>query len=324
MFTRTRFRLKKHLHFTSRQEKTAQYRWINTLVCLTAFTVLDQGLPGSGIFWNADLSRIGEVPLLMFGSKRLRVFAWTAELVFEAALVKYVVRTRNILPRIDKTMLEPYTSVGQEADKKPANAEDEPFEALEDCTQSSELLRFQVNLCPPTVTTTVKGDREFDSFTEIQDTKDRFWLPKHSIKVALEISSTLNLVGFTKTFLWQPGTVSTTSGLLGSNRSRNAIRINSRMCLLLSFTHGALLSVVLTLTVPNAGKKTHGREHNSYIPNKRMREREYVRVPEYNCLKLVIGGGLSNLVQRLRTQSGLGTGCNALHTAGALSDLDQR
>ncbi|KAG5453605.1 hypothetical protein CSKR_109556 [Clonorchis sinensis] len=106
-------------------------------------------------------------------------------------------------------MLEPYTFVGQEADKKPANAEDEPFEALKDCTQSSELLRFQVNLCPPTVTTTVKGDREFDSFTEIltvkgnrefdsfteiQDTKDRFWLPKHSIKVALEMSSTLNRI----------------------------------------------------------------------------------------------------------------------------------
>ncbi|GAA52322.1 splicing factor 1 [Clonorchis sinensis] len=49
--------------------------------------------------------------------------------------------------------------------------------------------------------------------------------------------------------------------------------------------------------MPNAGKKTHKKEHNSYIPNKRVREREYVRVREYSCLKLVIGGTLSNLVQ---------------------------
>ncbi|GAA57024.1 hypothetical protein CLF_112016 [Clonorchis sinensis] len=47
------------------------------------------------------------------------------------------------------------------------------------------------------------------------------------------------------------------------------------------------------LQVSNAGKKTH----NSYIPNKRVRERECVRVQGYNGLKLVIGGTLSNMVQ---------------------------
>ncbi|KAG5441649.1 hypothetical protein CSKR_112016 [Clonorchis sinensis] len=38
---------------------------------------------------------------------------------------------------------------------------------------------------------------------------------------------------------------------------------------------------------PNAGKKDR-KEHDSYIPNKRVREREYVRAREHNCLKLVI------------------------------------
>ncbi|GAA50425.1 hypothetical protein CLF_104526 [Clonorchis sinensis] len=41
--------------------------------------------------------------------------------------------------------------------------------------------------------------------------------------------------------------------------------------------------------------KTHRKEHNSYIPNKRVRECECVRVRNYNGLKPVIGGALSEL-----------------------------
>ncbi|GAA48443.1 F-box and leucine-rich repeat protein 10/11 [Clonorchis sinensis] len=39
----------------------------------------------------------------------------------------------------------------------------------------------------------------------------------------------------------------------------------------------------ISISLPNAGKKdSQRREHNSYIPNKRVRECEYVRVREYN------------------------------------------
>ncbi|GAA53458.1 lysine-specific demethylase 5B [Clonorchis sinensis] len=107
----------------------------------------------------------------------------------------------------------------------------------------------------------------------------------------------------------------------------------SRLDVVLINTSRHLLSII---KMPNAGKKTHRREHNSYIPNKRVRK--------YNGLKLFIGGALSELdptlthtvwllygavtrcilrcLTLINADSrclGLILGCHGLHIEGALS-----